>query len=34
MNPDESVLFGQEVEALQKVVDVVTEFLIKYSFQI
>lgn len=33
MNPDINPL-GQEVETLQKVIDVVTEFFITYSFQI
>ena len=34
MTPEEQVVFGQEIETLQKIIDVVTEFLIKYSFQI
>jgi len=34
MNPEDNAIFGQEVETLQKIIDVVTEFLIKYSFQI
>ena len=34
MNPEANAVFGQEIETVQKVVDVVTEFLIKYSFQI
>ena len=34
MNPETNAVFGQEIETVQKVVDVVTEFLIKYSFQI
>lgn len=34
MKPDPNAVFGQELETLQKVIDVVTEFLINYSFQI
>lgn len=34
MTPEEQAVFGQEIETLQKIIDVVTEFLIKYSFQI
>jgi len=34
MNPEESALFGQELETIQKIIDVVTEFVINYSFQI
>ncbi|MFK5925601.1 MAG: mechanosensitive ion channel family protein [Desulfuromusa sp.] len=34
MNPVDGNLFGQEMETLQKVIDVVTEFVINYSFQI
>lgn len=34
MNPEDNAVFGQEIETLQKIIDVVTEFLIKYSFQI
>jgi len=34
MTPEEQVVFGQEIETLQKIIDVVTEFLIEYSFQI
>ena len=34
MNPEESALFGQEMETIQKIIDVVTEFVINYSFQI
>lgn len=34
MNPESNAVFGQEIETVQKVIDVVTEFLITYSFQI
>jgi len=34
MNPEESALFDQELETIQKIIDVVTEFVINYSFQI
>lgn len=34
MNPDANVVFGQEIETVQKIIDVTAEFLIKYSFQI
>lgn len=34
MEPDAKAVFGQEIETVQKIIDVVTEFLIKYSFQI
>ena len=34
MNPEDGNLFDQEMEMLQKIVDVVTEFVINYSFQI
>ncbi len=34
MDPENGNLFGQEMETLQKVIDVVTEFVINYSFQI
>jgi small conductance mechanosensitive channel len=34
MNPEDGNLFGQEIETLQKIIDVVTEFVINYSFQI
>lgn len=34
MNPEDGNLFGQEMATLQKVIDVVTEFVINYSFQI
>lgn len=34
MNPEDGNLFGQEMETLQKVINVVTEFVINYSFQI
>jgi len=34
VNPEDGNLFGQEMETLQKVIDVITEFVINYSFQI
>ncbi|WP_321371979.1 mechanosensitive ion channel family protein [uncultured Desulfuromusa sp.] len=34
MNPEDSALFGQEMKTIQKIIDVVTEFVINYSFQI
>lgn len=34
MNPEDSAVFGQEIETVQKIIDVVTEFFINYSFQI
>lgn len=34
MESDANAVFGQEIETVQKIIDVVTEFLIKYSFQI
>lgn len=34
MTPEQDAVFGQEIETLQKIIDVVTEFLITYSFQI
>ena len=34
MKPDSNVLLGQEMATLQKIIDVVTEFVINYSFQI
>lgn len=34
MNPEGNALFGQEMETIQKIIDVVTEFVINYSFQI
>jgi len=34
MSPEQSALFGQELETVQKIINVVTEFVINYSFQI
>lgn len=34
MPVDEQAIFGQEIESLQKIIDLVTEFLVTYSFQI
>ncbi|SEA11786.1 small conductance mechanosensitive channel [Desulfuromusa kysingii] len=34
MEVENSAIFGQELETVQKVIDVVTEFVINYSFQI
>lgn len=34
MNPEGNALFGQEMETIQKIIDVVTAFVINYSFQI
>lgn len=34
MNPEDNALFGQEMATLQKALDLVTEFVIRYSFQI
>ncbi len=34
MNPESSALIGEELQMLQKIIDVVVEFCIQYSFQI
>ena len=34
MNPETNALIGEEIQMLQKIIDVVVEFCIQYSFQI
>lgn len=34
MNPDTSQMFGKEIATLQKIIDVTSEFVVRYSFQL